>query len=40
MKQTLGDKIPKFNSYIYFENKKEVGKIDEIFGPVNEVVCV
>ena len=31
-------KIPKFNSFVYFENKQEIGKIDEIFGPVGEVV--
>jgi hypothetical protein len=36
---TLEDKIPKFNSPVYFENKSDMGKIDEIFGPINEPVC-
>lgn len=31
-------KIPKFNAPVHFENKEEVGKIDEIFGPINEVM--
>ncbi len=31
-------KIPKFNSRVYFENKEEIGVMDEIFGPINEVV--
>jgi len=30
-------KIPKFNATIYFENKQQVGVLDEIFGPLNEV---
>jgi len=31
------EKIPHFNAPIYLENKTQIGKIDEIFGPVNEV---
>jgi H/ACA ribonucleoprotein complex subunit 1 len=31
-------KIPKFNAPVYFENKSQVGVLDEIFGPMNEVV--
>lgn len=32
------EKIPKFNSAVFFENKQQVGVMDEIFGPLNEVV--
>lgn len=32
------DKIPKFNSPVFLENKTHFGTIDEIFGPINEVV--
>lgn len=35
----LGDKVPYFNAGIYLENKQEVGKVDEILGPVNDAVC-
>ena len=38
MCKSTNEKIPKFNSPMYFENKTEIGKIDEIFGPINEVV--
>lgn len=31
-------KIPYFNAGIYLENKKKIGKIDEIFGPINLVM--
>jgi len=31
-------KIPYFNAGIYLENKKKIGKIDEIFGPLNLVM--
>eukprot|EP00027_Filamoeba_sp_ATCC50430_P003826 CAMPEP_0168555268 /NCGR_PEP_ID=MMETSP0413-20121227/8239_1 /TAXON_ID=136452 /ORGANISM="Filamoeba nolandi, Strain NC-AS-23-1" /LENGTH=208 /DNA_ID=CAMNT_0008586097 /DNA_START=103 /DNA_END=729 /DNA_ORIENTATION=+ len=30
-------KIPKFNAPVFFQNKQQVGLLDEIFGPVNEV---
>ncbi|GJJ12493.1 HACA snoRNP pseudouridylase subunit [Clathrus columnatus] len=33
----LVDKVPKFNSAIYLQNKSVIGKIDEILGPINEV---
>ncbi|XP_019849091.1 PREDICTED: probable H/ACA ribonucleoprotein complex subunit 1 isoform X1 [Amphimedon queenslandica] len=29
-------RVPYFNAPIYLENKSQVGKIDEIFGPFNE----
>jgi H/ACA ribonucleoprotein complex subunit 1 len=31
------DKVPYFNAPIYLENKSKIGKVDEIFGPINEV---
>lgn len=34
------EKIPYFNAPIYLENKTQIGKVDEIFGPINESVCV
>lgn len=30
--------IPYFNAPIYLENKSQIGKVDEIFGPMNEFV--
>ncbi|KAH6781206.1 H/ACA ribonucleoprotein complex [Perilla frutescens var. hirtella] len=30
------EKIPYFNAPIYLENKTQIGKVDEIFGPINE----
>lgn len=33
----LTDKVPKFNSPIYLQNKSAIGKLDEILGPINEV---
>ncbi len=32
------DKVPYFNAAVYLENKTQIGKVDEIFGPVNNVV--
>lgn len=32
------DKIPYFNAPIYLENKSQIGKVEEILGPMNEVV--
>ncbi len=34
---TQPTKIPYFNAPIYLENKTQIGKIDEILGPINEV---
>lgn len=31
-------KIPYFNAPIYLQNKTQIGKVDEIFGPINESV--
>jgi H/ACA ribonucleoprotein complex subunit 1 len=35
--KSIHTKIPKFNSAVFFENKQQVGVLDEIFGPMNEV---
>lgn len=32
------EKVPYFNAPIYLENKSQIGKIDEIFGPMNDYV--
>ena len=32
------EKIPYFNAPLYFQNKQQVGKVDEIFGPINDFV--
>jgi rRNA processing protein Gar1 len=31
-------KVPHFNAGIYLENKKKIGKVDEIFGPITGVM--
>merc|ERR1719291_987326 len=30
-----GCRIPHFNARIFLENKEQIGKVDEIFGPIN-----
>merc|ERR1712137_304845 len=39
VKLTSNDIIPSFNAPIYLENKQKIGKIEEVFGPINEVYC-
>ena len=34
---TLPTRIPYFNAPIYLSNKTQIGKVDEILGPINEV---
>ncbi|WVO21188.1 H/ACA ribonucleoprotein complex subunit 1 [Cryptococcus decagattii] len=34
---TAPTKIPYFNAPIYLQNKTQIGKVDEILGPINEV---
>lgn len=34
---TLTDKVPYFNAGIYLENKRKIGKVDEILGKVSEI---
>lgn len=33
----MPDKVPHFNAPIYLANKSQIGKVDEILGPINEV---
>lgn len=35
--QSTNTKIPYFNAPVYLENKTQIGKVDEILGPMNEV---
>ncbi|KAJ1658310.1 H/ACA snoRNP pseudouridylase subunit [Dispira simplex] len=35
--KSINPKIPYFNAPIYLENKQQIGKVDEILGPMNEV---
>ena len=32
------EKIPYFNAPVYLENKQQIGKVDEIFGPIRDFV--
>ncbi|KAF7457303.1 Gar1 protein RNA binding region protein [Cryptosporidium felis] len=34
-KSLLKDQVPYFNGRIFLENKEEIGKVDEILGPIN-----
>ena len=34
---SISDKVPYFNAPIYLQNKSQIGKVDEILGPINEV---
>lgn len=36
--ESINEKIPYFNAPIYLENKTQIGRVDEILGPVNQVV--
>lgn len=35
--KSVNPKIPYFNAPIYLQNKAQIGKVDEILGPLNEV---
>ncbi|KAI8579203.1 hypothetical protein K450DRAFT_243249 [Umbelopsis ramanniana AG] len=35
--KSINAKIPYFNAPIFIENKTQIGKVDEILGPLNEV---
>lgn len=37
-KLTNAKKVPYFNAPIYLQNMTQIGKVDEIFGPINESV--
>ena len=32
------ENVPYFNAPIYLENKQQIGKVDEIFGPVTDFI--
>ncbi|KAH9513044.1 H/ACA snoRNP pseudouridylase subunit [Bulinus truncatus] len=34
--KSTSDKIPYFNAPIYLQNKQQIGKVDEIFGPIKD----
>ena len=34
------EKVPYFNAYIFLENKTQIGKVEEVFGPTTQVVRV
>jgi H/ACA ribonucleoprotein complex subunit 1 len=34
---TIADKVPYFNAGVFLENKRKIGKIDEILGPIAEI---
>ena len=31
------EKVPQFNAPIFLENKEQIGKVDEIFGPIKRL---
>ncbi|EPE05141.1 snornp protein [Ophiostoma piceae UAMH 11346] len=35
-KSVNASKIPQFNAFVFLENKTNVGKVDEILGPINQ----
>jgi H/ACA ribonucleoprotein complex subunit 1 len=37
VRSSLPDQVPYFNAGLYLENKKKIGKVDEILGKINEV---
>ncbi len=36
--KSTNEKVPYFNAPVYLQNKTQIGKVDEIFGPINNVV--
>ena len=36
--KNTNEKIPYFNAPVYLENKSQVGKVDDIFGPIKDNV--
>ena len=37
-KWTLEDKVPYFNSGVYLDNKRRIGKVDEILGKIHNIM--
>lgn len=35
--RNINEKIPYFNAPIYLENRSQIGKVDEILGPINQM---
>lgn len=35
--KSVNEKIPYFNAPVFLENKTQIGKVDEILGPINEL---
>ena len=35
--KSTSEKVPYFNAPIYLENKTQIGRVDEILGPINQV---
>ena len=40
MCKCTNEKIPYFNAPIYLENKSQIGKVDDIFGPMTDFVSL
>lgn len=40
MTKLTNEKVPYFNAPIYLQNKTQIGKVEEIFGPINESVSI
>lgn len=38
--KATNDMVPHFNAGVFLENKKQIGKVDEILGPMKEYVSV
>jgi H/ACA ribonucleoprotein complex subunit 1 len=38
LKSSNKDQVPFFNAPIFLENKQQIGKVDEIFGPIRDYV--
>lgn len=38
VKSSNKDQVPFFNAPIFLENKQQIGKVDEIFGPIRDYV--
>jgi len=36
--QCIHKQVPMFNQRIFLENKESIGKLDEIFGPINNIM--
>ena len=33
------ENVPYFNAPIYLENKQQIGKVDDVLGPIKDYVC-